>query len=205
MASPSWLRGVVAALIVLTAVLTSGTHRGGAPALVDDTGGEEPAEEADPAEVAIGERLFLETRFAQHFFALSGGDVNAAVPSDPVVDETVTTAPPLPGPFAGLSMTCRSCHLVDEQGGVAGGGHRTYADFARRSPVPERADGERVTVRTGRADSLEAVLGLYVEFSGRARADTMRNPAPELQGMALAGGDVAALVAFLRALNEDYE
>jgi hypothetical protein len=61
MASPSWLRGVVAALIVLTAVLTSGTHRGGAPALADDTGGEEPAEEADPAEVAIGERLFLET------------------------------------------------------------------------------------------------------------------------------------------------
>jgi Di-haem cytochrome c peroxidase len=144
----SWLRRIVAVLIVLTAVLTSGAHRGGAPALADDTGDDEPAEEAaDPAEVAIGERLFLETRFAQHFFVRSGGDVNAAVPSDPVMDETVTTGAPLPGPFAGLSMNCRSCHLVDEHGTVAGAGNRTYADFARRSPMPERADGERVTVR----------------------------------------------------------
>jgi hypothetical protein len=30
----------------------------------------------DPAEVAIGERLFLETRFAEFFARNSGGDVN---------------------------------------------------------------------------------------------------------------------------------
>lgn len=104
-------------------------------------------EEADPAEVAIGERLFLETRFAQHFFALSGGDVNAAVPADPVMDDTVTTNDPLPGPFVGLSMNCRACHLVDEHTGVPGAGNRTYSDFARRSPVAERLDGQRTTVR----------------------------------------------------------
>ena len=30
----------------------------------------------DPAEVMLGERLFLETRFAQFFFAHCGGNVN---------------------------------------------------------------------------------------------------------------------------------
>src|SRR6185295_6997669 len=40
---------------------------------------QEEEEEADPAQVAIGERLFLETRFAQ-FAAAQGGDVNAPFP-----------------------------------------------------------------------------------------------------------------------------
>jgi cytochrome c peroxidase len=105
-------------------------------------------EDADPAQVAIGERLFLETRFAQFFFANSGDDANA-VPAagDPTMDFTVTTGDPLPGPFAGASMNCRTCHLVDEQKGVVGGGNRTYADFARRSPVPPREDGKATTSR----------------------------------------------------------
>src|SRR4030095_3748599 len=105
-------------------------------------------EDADPAEVAIGERLFLETRFAQFFFANSGGNANAVLATgDPTMDFTMTTATPLAGPFAGTSMNCRSCHLVDEQKGVAGGGNRTYADFASRSPIPLRTDGKLVTPR----------------------------------------------------------
>jgi hypothetical protein len=95
----------------------------------------------DPAEVAIGERLFLETRFAQFFFSHANGDANARLESgDPVVDVTETLDSPLPGPFAGQSINCRACHLVDEQGGVPDGGNRTYADFTRRSPVPARDD-----------------------------------------------------------------
>src|SRR5919106_875893 len=183
MPSLAWLRGIVGVLIVLAAVLTSGSHRGGSPAAADDTGDEEPAEEADPAEVAVGERLFLETRFAQHFFRLSGGDVNASVPSDPVMDETVTTTAPLPGPFAGQSMNCRSCHLVDEHTGVAGGGNRTYADFARRSPLPERLDGQPVTVRNAQPlvnASLRRrafVLHFDGEFGGAYRV-VLRGPDP---------------------------
>ncbi len=143
-----WLRRIAGILTLIAAVLTAGSHRGGSWALADDSTDEEPAEEADPAEVAVGERLFLEPRFAQHFFALSGGDVNATVASDPVMDDTVTTGAPLPGPFAGQSMNCRACHLVDEQSGVPGGGNRTYSDFARRSPVPARLqDGQLTTVR----------------------------------------------------------
>ena len=66
---------------------------------------------------------------------------------DPVLDDTQTIDQPLPGPFAGLTMNCRTCHLVDEHVSAPGGGMRTYADFARRSPLPERADGKLTTPR----------------------------------------------------------
>jgi hypothetical protein len=102
------------------------------------------------AEEAVGERLFLETRFAQAFQAFldGGGGVNDVLPSgDPVLDETQTTDQPLPGPFAGLTMNCRTCHLVDEQVFTPGGSMRTYADFARRSPVPDRLDSVLTTPR----------------------------------------------------------
>ncbi len=60
-------------------------------------------------------------------------------------------------------------------------------------------------LHTGRSDILENVIGLYGRFSTFARAGTMRNPDPLLKGIALQSGDMAALVAFLKALNEDYE
>ena len=118
-------------------------------------------EEADPAEVSLGERLFLETRFAQ-FFAANATDVNQGLPDggDPVVEETETTGDPLAGPFAGQAINCRSCHLVDEQLVIdplglpdfSAGGMRTYADFARRSPVPFRMeDGLSHTARNSPA------------------------------------------------------
>ena len=106
-----------------------------------------PQPRADPSKVAIGERLFLETRFSQFFFANSHGDANAELPAgDPVVATTVTTNKPLPGPFAGHAINCRACHLVNEHA-AAGFGNRTYADYARRSPVPERGDGQQFTAR----------------------------------------------------------
>lgn len=106
------------------------------------------ADSTDPPEVQIGERLFLETRFAQFFFTNCHGNVNATLPSgDPVMDVTVTAQGTFPGPFAGKSMNCRACHLVDEQGLTPGGGNRTYDDFARRSPVPAREDGKTSTPR----------------------------------------------------------
>jgi hypothetical protein len=103
----------------------------------------------DAAE-SVGERLFLETRFAQAFKAFldSGGKVNEPLSAgDPVLDDTQTIDQPLPGPFAGLTMNCRTCHLVDELVSIPGGGMRTYADFARRSPVPAREDGKLTTSR----------------------------------------------------------
>ena len=123
--------------------------------------------EKEPAapEVALGERLFLETRFSQFFFAHSGGNANQPLAAgDPALAVTVTTTgTALPGPFAGQGMNCRACHLVGEHvsasssasaGAIASttaastsGGTRTYADFARRSPIPAREDGRTVAVR----------------------------------------------------------
>jgi cytochrome c peroxidase len=122
-----------------------------ADALAAETCEGELPEDADSPSVAIGERLFLETRFAQFFFAQSGGDANAVLPAgDPVMDTTQTTGDPFPGPFAGQSMNCRQCHFVDEHAttpGAPAGGVRTYTDFARRSPVPQREDGKTTTPR----------------------------------------------------------
>ena len=89
-----------------------------------------------PAEDSIGERLFLDTRFAQ-FFAQNMTGVNQPLQTgDPVVDEVQTGNGPLPGPFAGQSINCRSCHFVTEFQDVSGAGNRTYADFTTRSPMP---------------------------------------------------------------------
>lgn len=97
------------------------------------------------AQEAVGERLFLETRFAQAYkvFLDNGGDINDPNAGDAVVDTVETVGAPIdPGPFKGLSMNCRACHMVDDVLTAPGGGMRTYADFARRSPIPARADGK---------------------------------------------------------------
>jgi hypothetical protein len=97
------------------------------------------------AQVAVGERLFLDTRFAQAFkvFLDNGGNVNDPKAGDVVVNTVETLGAPInPGPFKGMSMNCRACHLVDDTLSSAGGGMRAYADFARRSPIPARADGK---------------------------------------------------------------
>ena len=94
----------------------------------------------DPARISIGERLFLETRFAQAYYA----NANKA---DPVMAETQTTTKALRGPFAGKSMNCRACHMVDEHADTPSAGMRSYADYAKRPPVPQRTDGAKTSGR----------------------------------------------------------
>jgi len=116
------------------------------------------ATDEDPPEVQTGERLFLETRFAQFFFAHSNGAVNQPLAQgDAVVDTSETTGPPLPGPFQGTSINCRSCHLVDELQDNAGGGVRSYEDFARHSPIPAR-DGVGGTTTRNSPTMVNATL-----------------------------------------------
>jgi cytochrome c peroxidase len=57
----------------------------------------------------------------------------------------------------------------------------------------------------GGKDTIEDVLEFYQDMAALAREGAVRNPAPELLGMALADHDLAALAAFLRSLNEDYD
>jgi Di-haem cytochrome c peroxidase len=104
------------------------------------------------AEQNVGERLFVETRFAQAFKTHldAGSNVNAPNIGDPVVNTLETTGAPIdPGPFKGMSMNCRTCHIVDDV--LKTGGMRTYADFTRRSPIPARADGKTHTPRNSPA------------------------------------------------------
>jgi cytochrome c peroxidase len=95
-----------------------------------------PFDEGDEtAEVTVGRRLFFETRFAQYFRANSRGRINEPLTvGDPVLAG---------GPYAGRSMSCRTCHLVNENPKAV----RTYTDFARRSPIPARGDGLKTTLR----------------------------------------------------------
>ena len=144
----------------------------------------------DPANAAanMGERLFLETRFAQFFFTNCAGDVNAILPNvtnsdypggeiiepgdtnvvmtsgDPVMTTLNTILGPQPGPFAGLSMNCRQCHLVNEMQNSLDTnvlGNRTYCDFSTRSPIPDIGDGNVVTPRNA-PTLVNALLGRTV-------------------------------------------
>lgn len=135
-------------------------------------GGGGVAEIPDSAETIIGERLFRETRFSQFFAThLGGQDVNTPLNvSDPVTDEIAKAdGDPLPGPYAGLSMNCAACHLVDELSGEPSGGSRTYTDFARRSPIPEREDGKTVTPRNSPPlvnSALDRNVSTFFHFDG---------------------------------------
>lgn len=91
-------------------------------------------EDAEAAEIALGERLFLENRFAQAYYANPGK-------SDPVMDKTITTTVALASPFAGKTISCRACHMVGEHKDSVSAGMRNYTDFAQRPPVPRRNDG----------------------------------------------------------------
>ena len=114
-------------------------------------------EETDPPEILNGERLFLETRFAQLFYEYlkNGGDTNKPMAEgDPALNKTVRffglppyQIPFAKSPFAGQTINCRTCHMVDEHLEQSELGMRAYSDFASRSPVPAREDKQTTVVR----------------------------------------------------------
>jgi hypothetical protein len=126
----------------------------------------------------IGERLFLETRFAEFFYTNSGGNVNAILTNgDIVVSNEASIYGPLPGPFAGYSMNCRQCHMVEEEENNTNAilpsfdtGNRTYCDFAQRSPIPNIGDG-RVTTPRNAMPLVDSLLPrstpLFLHFDGQ--------------------------------------
>jgi hypothetical protein len=103
---------------------------------------------ADPPEVTIGERLFMDTRFSQYFAANYDGNVNRPlIKGDPTLDTVEVKGQAVPGPFATRSINCRSCHFVAEFQSLGIAYNRTYADFSRRSPIPRREDSLNTTER----------------------------------------------------------
>jgi cytochrome c peroxidase len=127
--------------IFLVCAIVIGCGSGTAPSL----GGE--ATKVTPPADPIGERLFLDTRFSQYFAAHMTGVNDPLQVGDPVVATVPTANGPLPGPFAGQSINCRSCHFVTEFQGVPNAGNRTYADFTTRSAIPIPQNGFTATPR----------------------------------------------------------
>jgi cytochrome c peroxidase len=132
---------LLAAFSLALVLVPSGCGSGATPAPEAET---DPA----PAEQNLGERIFIDTRFAEYFFANNTGINNPLAVGDPVVAEVQNVySGPMPGPFAGQSINCRSCHFVVEFQGVANAGNRTYADFTTRSPIPRAMNGFTNTPR----------------------------------------------------------
>jgi len=103
------------------------------------------SEVLNPPDQLMGERLFKDTRFGHYFSVESNGNVNTPLAvGESVVQDVLNDGTPgaqpatFPGPMAGQAVNCLQCHLVQQEIDQAGGGMRTYADFAQRSPMPSR-------------------------------------------------------------------
>lgn len=113
--------------------------------------------------IALGERLFNETRFTRHFWLLSNGDVNAEnIPGQQHL-ETLEIEPGLEveSPFQGQSTSCASCHLVDQAFDVPGAGMRTYTDFSERPKISKHASDDK----TRAARNTTTLVGIGSKFN----------------------------------------
>jgi cytochrome c peroxidase len=125
----------------------------------------------DPPEVILGERLFRETRFAQFYQQKSSGNINEHLKEgDPSVEFLLTLTQFVPNPYRGKGMNCASCHLVDEVNENPFGGNRSYTDFARRSPIPQREQGAWVFTPRNSPTMVDASLprrnGVLLHYDG---------------------------------------
>lgn len=125
--------------------------------------------EGAPADQNVGERIFVDTRFAEYFAENMTGVNDPLAVGDPVVAQVNTPIGLLPGPFAGESINCRSCHFVTEFTGIQSVGNRTYADFVTHSPMPRLINGINSTPRNAMqmVGSLQAHSGpTFLHFDG---------------------------------------
>ena len=114
------------------------------------------AQDADPAEVTIGERLFSDYRFSQFFAEKSAGNANHILEEgDPQLAflKVLEEKSNIRSPFSGQAQSCASCHMVDQASDLMNPGMRLYADFATFSPIPVR-DNEPNSVETFRHTQL---------------------------------------------------
>jgi|GEM_PF-2528579 cytochrome c peroxidase len=101
---------------------------------------------ASEGHIALGERLFNETRFTRNFWHFSNGDVNAQeVPGEEHLETLeVSKTQEVDSPFRGQSTSCASCHLVDQAFDISGAGMRTYTDFSERPKISKHLTDKKV-------------------------------------------------------------
>jgi cytochrome c peroxidase len=108
--------------------------------------------------------------------------------------------PDIPNPQANLTaVVCANAQNCAVDHGLA----TTIAQF--KTPTLRDGEDSQPYFHNGSKLKFNDVLDFYIKSSQLARAGQLRNAPLEFQGMSLGEGDVNALVAFLRALTEDYD
>lgn len=124
-----------------------------------------PGATPDSRSVALGRRLFEETRFAEFFARARPDDVNRALDKgDPRLERLETIEGWVAHPFRGRSVSCAACHFALETESVRG--VRIFNDFARRSPIPDRGDGLTHTLRNSPTILGTVRDGVFLHWDG---------------------------------------
>ena len=79
----------------------------------------------------------------------------------------------------------------------------TIAQF--KTPVLRDLEDSAPYFHNGSAPKFDDVINHYITMSALAHSGAMRNAPPEFANMSLSQDDLAALVAFLQSLTEDYD
>lgn len=108
--------------------------------------------------------------------------------------------PDIPNPQANLAaFVCAAGKDCSVDNGLAS----TIAQF--KTPMLRDLEDSAPYFHNGSAPHFEDVVLHYIRISQMARAGTLRNAPAEFANMSLSEDDVAALVAFLKSLTEDYD
>ncbi len=108
--------------------------------------------------------------------------------------------PDMPNPQSNLaSFVCAAGKNCSVDQGLAS----TIAQF--KTPVLRDLLDSAPYFHNGSAATFNDVINHYITMSSLARSGAMRNAPPEFTNMSLSQDDIAALVAFLQSLTEDYD
>ncbi|HTB96329.1 MAG TPA: hypothetical protein VK716_04935 [Terracidiphilus sp.] len=108
--------------------------------------------------------------------------------------------PDVPNPQTNLaSFVCAAGKDCSMDQGLAS----TIAQF--KTPVLRDLEDSAPYFHNGSAITFNDAISHYIQMSSLARSGSMRNAPPEFSNMVLTQEDVAALVAFLQSLTEDYD
>jgi len=127
-----------------------------------------------------------------------------ADPSNPLYADlglwNVYLNPDMPNPQTNLaSFVCASGKDCSADQGLAS----TIAQF--KTPVLRDLVDSAPYFHNGSAPTFNEVVNHYIQMSQLAHSSAMRNAPPEFANMSLSQDDLAAVVAFLQALAEDYD
>jgi cytochrome c peroxidase len=108
--------------------------------------------------------------------------------------------PDIPNPQTNLTtIVCAIAANCAMDQGLA----TTIAQF--KTPTLRDLEDSAPYFHNGSKPKFDDVVAFYINASQLARQGQLRNGASEFQGMSLSSEDIDALVAFLKALTEDYD